>query len=586
LLSDGPRDLPTRQQTLASAIQWSYDLLSEDEQRLFRHLAVFAGGFTLPAAEAVCAATPEGIAALVEQSLLQRAEPDEHEPRFRMLETVHEFARERLAADPDSAGVRRRHADFFLGEAEEAERARFGRDHERSLGRLVAEIDNLRSALAWVANEGSRATDAEASSLGIRLSGALVSFWHIHGHWTEGLEWICRFLALPNGSVCIGERARLLFGLGQLSLDLSRVHEAEKSCEQAVALYREADDREGLAVSLSLLGFLANVQDHHERATLLLEQSHAFFRELDDPGGLANILNLRGGQAYRKANYTDARRYLEQAAAICRCHGARHRLLPSLFNLALVANCLGEDQKEKALWAELLAVARDVGALTSVADALYGLGRIAYANGDLPTARAYWEEGLAVARQREEANSLVNLLNRLGSVAYFQEDLPAARAYHQDAMRVAERARSQAPHLAGHFDIARQGLAQVALAWGDRTGARSLLCEILRDRRGPDPPGATPRSGSSLFIAIALTTLAAVTRAEGTAEKAARLLGAAASIRAASQTRVPRPEAEERDRLLAELRAALGDDAFATAWAEGQAMSRDEAITYALEGTQ
>lgn len=585
LLADGPRDLPVRQQTLAGAIGWSYDLLSKAEKRLFRHLAVFAGGFTLRAAETVCAATPEGIAALVEQSLLQRAEPDDPEPRFRMLETVHEFARERLDADPEARTVRDRHAEQFLALADELERTSLGPGREQLFARLDQEIENLRAALAWSLDVATAAREVDAGRVGPRLAGTLVSFWHFRGHWTEGTEWLRRFLALPAAAEHVGERAQLLFGIAVLQWNHSLSHQAEGWCEEAITLFRRVSDRRGMARALGLLGFIANMADRHERASALLEESHALWRDLDDPVGLVGILNERGGQAYRLGEPEAARRYLEEAVAICHRFGERRALLSPLTNLAMVAEYRDEAETVHRLQTECLMVAREVGSTLFIARSLERLGSMAYSRGDLATARASWEEALMAARQQEHVPLVMMMLNGMGWIACSEGELTAARAHHQEAVDIAREAESRSPILARHVDIALRGLARVALAEGNVTEARKLAQETLRSSLQSDPPEAHPNFRSSRSAAVRLPTLAAVAWAANDALRAVRLLGATESLLGVGPIRLPGPEAEECERLLATLRTAMGDKEFATAWAEGQAMSREEAIRFALEET-
>jgi tetratricopeptide (TPR) repeat protein len=318
----------------------------------------------------------------------------------------------------------------------------------------------------------------------------------------------------------------------------------------------------------------------------LLDEAYALRRELEDPAGLAGILNLLGGQAYRLEEYGAARCYLEEAAAICRRYGARRHLLSPLGNLVLVAECLGEEETVVALCTEVLAVARDVGDATSVSDALLRLAKVSYQRGDLDASRSLCEEGLAIARQQEELPTLVNLLNSLGRIVYYCGELSTARALYQEAEAAAAGALSQSRYLEHQIGYARCGIARVALVEGDLRGARYLLRTILHSHQTPDAPEVKGGFGSSRLIANTLATLAGVAGAEGNPIRAVRFLGAAASLQPASNNGVPRPQAEERERLYTMLREAVGDDAFATAWSEGQAMSRDEAITYALEGTQ
>jgi predicted ATPase len=214
LLTTGPRSLPDRQRTLRGAIAWSRDLLPEPERRLFARLAVFAGGWTLESAEAVC--DPEGLgldvldglAALVDQSLVLRTEPTAGHPRFAMLETIREFGQERLADDGDLEQVRRRHAGHFLDLAIAAEPHLTGADQGEWLDRCDLEQANLRAALRWATDAGEGPVRAQAAA------GALWRFWQQRGHLAEGRRRLEEVLAMPSGRAPTAARARALAGAG------------------------------------------------------------------------------------------------------------------------------------------------------------------------------------------------------------------------------------------------------------------------------------------------------------------------------------------------------------------------------------
>jgi predicted ATPase len=217
LLTGGARDLPTRQRTLRGTIEWSHDLLDKGERTLFARLAVFSGGRTLEAIAAVCDAEGDlpvdaldGVESLLEKSLLRQEEGPEGEPRFVMLETIHEFARERLQASGEAEEVRRLHAEHFLALAEEAEPKLTAPDQVAWLEQLEAEHDNMRAALAWLLEQ-------EEANLALRLEGALWRFWYVHTHLTEGRRWLEEALA-KNGRVSASVRAKALNGAGVLAL--------------------------------------------------------------------------------------------------------------------------------------------------------------------------------------------------------------------------------------------------------------------------------------------------------------------------------------------------------------------------------
>ena len=329
LLTGGGRDRPDRQRTMHASIAWSYDLLSPEEQMLYRHLGVFAGGWSLAMAEEICGpaedvglAVLDGLESLVDKSLVQRLPEVGGEPRFGMLETVHAFALEQLAAHAETTAARERHARAYVPVAQEAFERLFRSDRGVWLDRLETEHDNLRTALGFAVEQG----DAEVAQL---LAGRLWLFWQLRGHLTEGITWLERALALGDAtppSVRVGA----LFGLGQLAaltgqperamrlgeeaLDLAQVagyklgvalaldligqaeaamgnlERAQQRQEETLEVYLNAGDKSKAAYSYGALALHAHLQGDHDRFEAFAEQELAYNREVGDPGGIANAL--------------------------------------------------------------------------------------------------------------------------------------------------------------------------------------------------------------------------------------------------------------------------------------------------------
>jgi len=282
------------------SIDWSYGLLTEDERKLLRRLAVFAPGCTLDAAEAVCpAAGPdefaewggdvlEGLASLVDKSLLRSEQGTE--PRFTMLETIREYGLEQLASVGEAEALRRRHAAHYLAVAKRAEPALTGAEQGTWLARLEGEHDNLRAALQWSRDSGE-------SALGLRLAGALWRFWYVRGHLSEGRAWLDGLLALTTSDRepdVAAIRAKALTGAGVLANIQGDYDRATVLCEESLTLYRRLDDTRGPAVALNILGNLAMNQGAYARAVALSEESLALYRTLGDKRGMAVALNNLG----------------------------------------------------------------------------------------------------------------------------------------------------------------------------------------------------------------------------------------------------------------------------------------------------
>ena len=286
LLTGGGRTALPRHQTLRATMDWSYRLLSEDERALLRRLSVFAGGWTLEAAEAICSdSSTESIAVLdvltqlVDKSLVQM-DTKTDEARYRLLETVRQYGRDRLAESGEDASLRRRHFNWYVALAEQADSKLRGPEQKRWMDRLEVERDNLRTALQWSAEEPERAES------GLRLAAALQWFWFMKNHIAEGQQWLGRFVA-SNVSAPATDRATALFGIGILARRQGDYKKAETALQESLALYRESRHQFGIGQSLH---HLAHIADDHsadsEKAVDLFEESLAAFREGADKWGL------------------------------------------------------------------------------------------------------------------------------------------------------------------------------------------------------------------------------------------------------------------------------------------------------------
>ena len=285
LVTGGARDLPERQRTLRGTIEWSHTLLEEGERVLFARLAVFSGGRTLEAIEAICDAkgdlpvdTLDGVSSLLDKSLLRQEEGPEGEPRFVMLETIHEYARERLEASGEAEEVRRLHAEYFLALAEEAEPELTGPDQLACLERLEAEHDNMRAALSW-----SLEKEPETA---FRLAGMLARFWEIRSDFSEGSRWLEAALRLSDrpdtATTEAATRAKLLSEAGTFAYYRADFDHATALHGEALELYRELGDDSGVAFALMCLGAQYAEKGDHERAAPFFEEALALSRRIGD----------------------------------------------------------------------------------------------------------------------------------------------------------------------------------------------------------------------------------------------------------------------------------------------------------------
>jgi predicted ATPase len=383
LLTGGARDLPTRQQTMRGAVEWSYDLLEEAERVVLRRLAVFVGGCTLGAAEEVCGADVlEALGSLVEKSLLRQREQEDGEPRFSLLEVVREYALEQLESSGEAGAFRRLHAEFYAGLAEAIEpELRAGRS-ARLLETLEQEHDNLRAAVEW--GLGHR------PEIALRIVGAIYNFWFRRSYLSEGVKWTK--LALERSGVEADAilRAKACIGIGCLSWRQGELRTAELFTQESVRLSREADDQHWTCSSLQLLGTIKIQQEELPRAKALAEESLALARELNNRRLISLNLNALGELARQREDYEAARAFYEEALTPATQESAKHMIPVYTLNLASVA-CLQRDYQSATSFAlEALKISEEFGDKIVTGTALGVFAAVAVAAGETEKAARLW----------------------------------------------------------------------------------------------------------------------------------------------------------------------------------------------------
>jgi tetratricopeptide (TPR) repeat protein len=546
VLTGGPRDLPARQQTLRDTFAWSYDLLTPEEQALFRQLAVFAGGAPLEAVEAVCSVEGQqapdvlgGLAALVEASLLLGEGEAGVPPRYRLLETAREFALEHLESSGEAEATRRRHAACFLALAEEAESKLSGMEQQVWLERLDRELDNLRAALSWARAAGE-------VEYGLRLASALGRFWAARGYPREGREWLEALLRAAAGSDDQGPpaslRARALATTAVLAVTHGDYQGAAPLAEQSLALWHELGQIGNSPDALFVLSQVAGQRGDVARQEALYRESLTLFQAQGNTQGSAAALGWLGTLRWSVGDLDGATALLEESLALSRELGDGGTIAYALLHLGCVASARQEYERAQAHMEQSLALYRDLGYSADEAYALSDLASLAADRGEFRRARVLGGDSVARFRQLGAARGLLVALSDLGRIAALQGDDAGAIAAYAECLSLG--------HAVWRADLVLclEGLAQVVARQAARHRSQDQLAH-----------------GARLAGAAA----------------ALRRTGGAAATRGRSLVLAPASR-DEYERQVAATRAALGEEAFAAAWSEGEALGPEQAIGLAL----
>ena len=423
----GARDLPQRQRTMWATLDWSHELLSEVEQLLFRRLSVFAGGFSLEAAEEVGASGSivakealEILGRLVEQSLVV-AQPDQEGSgvRYGMLEPVRQYAREKLEESGEAEETKRRHYAHYLAFAEEADLAYglltgarlTGAEGEAWMDRLEREHDNLRAALSWAKERD----DVEA---GLRLAGTLSWFWWMRGYFAEGSNWTEDFLeraARGDPSALDGARAKALLGAGMLTFAHGDLLRSITLLEEGLVAYRGLGEQAGTAATVAMLGYVRRAQGDDERAEELSEEGLRLSRPLEDNRSAAISLNTLGHIARHRGDLDRAADLFGEALALWKKLEDRRGMAYSLYNLGVAALERGEAGHALELYEESLKLYEALQDEAGQAFVLINLGDVARSLGEEERAVSLYEEALALHRELGNERGISRALERLGS---------------------------------------------------------------------------------------------------------------------------------------------------------------------------
>ncbi len=539
VLTGGKQDAPSRQQSLRNTISWSYDLLTAEEQTLFRRLCIFIGDFTLEAAEAISTmlgdqttSVLDGVASLVDKSLLQQREEEGHEPVLHFLEMIREYGLEGLEANGELERCRDAHAAYYLALAEQAEAALPGALQLAWLQRLEQEHENIREALNWLFARHETETV-------LRIASALQLYWFFRGRLSEGR----RFLEQTLEAGSLDERhggsraqARALYAAGYLAVRQHDPQQAAVYLEASLALFRHLQDQQGIATSLYLRGTVMHILGKVSEGLANIEEGLSRLREMGDTSNCAEVLLTLGMGAFSRGEYGQARELLEESLALLKAGEVTWVRATDLHYLGFVSYAQGDYASARRLSKRSLALFRRLGVPFYTSEVMTILSCELMALGEETSARALLEEALALAREKENTEDLARVL---------------------------------------------WGSGHLALRQGKLTEAHALFEESVTKVQGK---WLVPRT--KWIPASCLEGLGAIALAQGQTTRAVQLFAAAQAVRGANGYYTPfGTEQPFYERALAEARNKLGKKAFTVAWTAGLAMTPQKALSAETQDT-
>lgn len=529
LASESSDNLP-HQQTLNTIINWSYDLLPDSERALLRQMSVFAGGCTLDAAEAVCqpALTGNGhhnvleqLTELANKSLVVIYEGAGNK-RFRLLESVRHYAREKLFETEDGAAARDRHLKYFVNLARHAEPELVKPQMVDWLQQLEIELDNIRIALRWSLTN-------QTPELGLQLANSLLWFWAEAGYLRDGYDWLTELLNHPQAQSYRRSRARALGIMGYFLALGDFGKDARPALDESLALYRELNDKSGIAHCLLYKGiFIFREHDAKEGASLILE-SLEIYRELEHKMGMFAALAYLGSIIYEN-NYARARGYLVEALELC----------------------------------------YELDYLSGIARSLANLGHLALRHGDYPAAHRWLGEALTAQRQLGKGRYAIYTLSHLGELASREGDFSKAQSYYKECLSLIDQTGGLST-MAGWILVK---FGHTALWQGNLVGARNFFEQSMQNFK---------RANEKIGIVFTVEGLARLALMREQPEQTVCLVAWADVIRKSIDNPRPQIEQADVDKDIAKCQGMLTSDAFNEARTRGCAMTMDEGMAYALQ---
>jgi non-specific serine/threonine protein kinase len=571
LLTGGTRSAMPRQQTLQALIDWSFDLLNDQEKLLLRRMSVFTGGSSLEAVEKICSGSGieeieilDLVTRLVDKSLVMY-ENLNGGARYNMLETIRQYAREKLIQSSEIEFLRRRHLEYYAALAEKIAPELWRSRQVYWMDVLEVEHDNLRAALEW-----SQCSECGQDLLlqGMRLAGSVSLFWLVRGHWSEAWAWMRRLLNSTDArELHDPAKTRLVFSAGFIVKSLGDIPQSRALFDQAAKEARAQQDLSGHAYALLGLGEVALNEHFLEDAEKFIEQSMVIFKGLNDQVGLLLAYADKGNMAADNQGYDLAREYFNENLKICREIGHQLGVAGTLLSLGHIETHFGDKAQGRRLMEESLSLYRVSKDKSGIAGALRAIGLSELYAENMQSSREHYEQALRIDRELRSGPGIGIALIALGEIARSQSDYAAARDYYEEALHLNERLGQM-----GIVNIVAHNLGYVARHQSDLDKAleyfrKSLGMSIERDQRR--------------FIFFCLSGIACILVDRGDYAGAARLFGFSEKFGQTNNYRFDPVDQWEVDQSIKKLEAEMNENERQDCWKSGKNMTLDEAIQIA-----
>ncbi|MDQ5824749.1 MAG: tetratricopeptide repeat protein [Chloroflexota bacterium] len=572
LLTDGSATAISRHRTLEAAIDWSYRLLPQVEQRLLRALSVFPGSFNLEAVHAICVEmagtgseyeTLDLLSNLIDKSLVSVTLEDEKgEARYRLFDTIRQYAASKAFAHDESTTLCHKHLEWYLSLAERAESHLQGPEQKVWLDCLQTEHDNLRKALGW-SKDASVPEEA-----GLRLVLALWRFWYVRGYLTEGRQWSEALLARGAGAPPM-LRAEVSAKAGLLANDQGDYGEASRLLNESLSIFRESADTQGISNCLNYLGIVARNLGDYTQATKLCEESLALQEELGTRGGMAICLNNLGYLAMEQGNYQAARSYVERSLSILQQLGDRTRIAIAFNNLGRIACALGDYTSARTLISRGLNIRRELADVKGTPISVANLGLVMLHQADYDQARRLFEESLSLYRGFNDKEGVAIALNHLGELELYSGEVAKAHSLLSEALGLSREI--------GGKELTANVLINLAKAFQLQQAharAADTILEALQLSR---------QCGARVTVARCLLRIACLYEQLGDRQRATHMLAEAERFLDSTGYVLHPVEQAEYARLATTLQASIGKRAWSRKREQAQVTELDDVVSIAYE---